>query len=202
MAYYQGDDCPGGHYPDISLSGYMRSGKDSIAKHLQGAFGYRTWGFARALKEEVAVAVGCDATDLEHEPLRTQIRPVLQVWGTEFRRAQDPNYWTKKVANWLNNREDDKHRRPIVFTDTRFLNEIDLLRGRGFVIVKVDMDRADVSVPLRQQGKTQEQIRDLLTHPSEIEWQQAEFDHTIPSKRGFLAPLYIAIDEIVRKETR
>lgn len=83
--------------PDIGLAGYMRSGKDTIADYLIAEHGYTRLGFAHALKEEVARGAGCTVAELNEEPLRSQVRPVLQVWGTEFRRAADPNYWIRQA---------------------------------------------------------------------------------------------------------
>ena len=83
--------------PNIGLCGYMRSGKDTIADYLIEQYGYKRFGMADALKEEVARGVGCPPAELNQEPLRSQVRPVLQVWGTEFRRAQDSSYWVAQA---------------------------------------------------------------------------------------------------------
>ena len=167
MSHYQGDDCPKRHCPDLGLVGWMRSGKDSVADWLIEMYGYRKMGFATALKAEVARGVGCTIEELNEEPLKSQVRQVLQVWGTEFRRGQDPNYWVNKALDWISVpgphgsrlwRRDD----PYVFTDVRFQNEIDMLRDHGFLIVHVDMPLCEVVTYFEEYGKTEEEIADML----------------------------------------
>jgi hypothetical protein len=64
------------------------------------------------------------------------VRRILQWWGTEYRRAQDPDYWTKawerKVSAY------DLQRINILVDDVRFINELTMLRGLGARIVKID----------------------------------------------------------------
>lgn len=216
--------------PNIGLCGYMRSGKDTIADYLIEHHGYTRLSFAGALKEEVARGIGCSPADLNVEPLRSQVRPVLQVWGTEFRRAQDSTYWIAQAEAKIIKHESafvceacgetfsyaTYHDRyvergegpflcrgktqpagPIVFTDTRFHNEIDMLRGRGFVIIKLDMTIEDV---LAAYPDTREETLAHLTHPSEREWQGAGFDVVIPSRRGDIQELYDAIERVLSSE--
>ncbi len=180
--------------PSIGLSGYMRSGKDTIADYLIAKHGYKRFGFAQALKEEVARGIGCTPDDLDEEPLRSQVRPVLQVWGTEFRRAQDPDYWVKQAALKI-----DSAAGPFVFNDVRFQNEIDLLHERGFVVIKVDMSVEDVLVYTEARGEPREVTLARLSHASEREWQEAEFDAVIPSVRGDMQGLYDAIERILEE---
>ena len=185
--------------PDIGLCGYMRSGKDTIADYLIVNCLYTRRGFAHALKEEVARGVGCSVKDLDMEPLRSQIRPVLQVWGTDFRRAQDPDYWVKQAAKQIELwRDDASYRRPMVFNDVRFHNEIDMLREKGFVIVKVDMSVEDVLSYTEAHGEPREVTLARLEHASEKEWQDADFDVVIPSVRGDIQGLYDAIRQVIR----
>lgn len=64
------------------------------------------------------------------------VRRILQWWGTEYRRAQDPDYWTKawdrKVA------ELDLARTLVLVDDVRFGNELDMIRAHGGLVVKVE----------------------------------------------------------------
>ncbi len=181
-------------YPELALCGRMRSGKDSIADYLIEEFGYKKLSFAQALKEEVSKAVGCTVEEMNEEPLRSQIRPVLQVWGTEFRRSQNPDYWVAKLRDKIT---DILEVAPYVVTDVRFLNEISMLRNFGFLVVNVDMDYDDVVDFLMALGKSESVAIDLLSHPSENEWQKAEFDVVVDSVMGDLPNLFSQIKDIV-----
>ena len=182
--------------PNIGLCGYMRSGKDTIADYLIENYEYTRFGFAQALKEEVARGVGCTTEELNEEPLRSQVRPVLQIWGTEFRRGQDPDYWTDQAAHKIN-RHQSRIDRPIVFNDVRFQNEIDMLRDSGFLIIKIDMSVEDVLAYQEAHGEERAVTLARLEHASEREWQAAEFDVVIPSVRGNMQGLYDAINAVV-----
>jgi hypothetical protein len=79
----------------------------------------------------------------EHEDIQdltkmttVTVRRILQWWGTEYRRAQDADYWTKawseKVAR---NDLDTTH---ILVDDIRFMNELEALKAVGGLIVKIE----------------------------------------------------------------
>lgn len=63
-------------------------------------------------------------------------RWVLQHWGTEYRRAQDPDYWTKKTALYIQAflevmSEDGVDHPGLVNTSVRFPNEQKLIHDLG-----------------------------------------------------------------------
>lgn len=57
-------------------------------------------------------------------------RQILQWWGTEYRRAEDPQYWIKAMASRINVRREGGHQR-FVLTDCRFPNELAYVRSAG-----------------------------------------------------------------------
>jgi hypothetical protein len=61
-------------------------------------------------------------------------RFLLQWWGTEYRRAQDPDYWVKRLAEQISW---DKPEVALI-TDMRFQNEARWVISRGGITVKVD----------------------------------------------------------------
>jgi len=76
--------------------------------------------------------------EIQDRPGQTAVtvRRILQWWGTEYRRAQDPDYWTKawgrKVEHF------DLERYHVLIDDVRFLNELNVIKEHGGLIVKIE----------------------------------------------------------------
>jgi hypothetical protein len=70
-------------------------------------------------------------------------RTLLQWWGTDYRRAQDPNYWVTQLTDTLKREQPDV----ALITDVRFPNEVDAIHALGGYAVKVTRTTApDVKV--------------------------------------------------------
>lgn len=136
----------------IALCGAAGAGKDTVADMLPA----RKLAFADALYREVAEAWGveqhvlrCRETketpldslemqrcadgdfcfgpryrELWHSPRSP--RQILQWWGTEYRRGQNPNYWIDRMVETL-----AAEAGSVVITDVRFPNEAALVRQLG-----------------------------------------------------------------------
>lgn len=63
------------------------------------------------------------------------IRRILQWWGTEYRRAQDPDYWTKAWERKL--RDFDLEKTHLLVDDVRFVNELEVIRNNGGRFVRI-----------------------------------------------------------------
>jgi len=76
--------------------------------------------------------------DIQDRPGQTalSVRRILQWWGTEYRRAQDPDYWTKAWERKV--RHFDLRQTHILVDDVRFMNELVTLKGLGGLIVKIE----------------------------------------------------------------
>jgi len=91
-------------------------------------------------------------------------REILQKWGTEYRREQCSSYWVDQAENLINKHENSN----IVFTDVRFKEEADLIRGVGGIIVRVD--RAGINA--------------VNDHPSEQYAKHGSVDYVIYNNGG------------------
>lgn len=70
----------------------------------------------------------CRVRDLDPDATIFSPRWVLQRWGTEYRRAQDPDYWLKQANLWVKvwldvTASDGKYHAGLVNTSVRFPNE-------------------------------------------------------------------------------
>lgn len=120
----------------IGLSGRAGAGKSYVAWSLLRMLNY--WAirgsFAAELRWEIEAALGLDqsASVLWAKPTSPEVRRLLQWWGTDFRRAEDPDYWVKKAMARY-----EKAPLPVVFDDVRFPNEADAIRANGGLLVRV-----------------------------------------------------------------
>lgn len=140
----------------IGLCGYMGVGKDAAAA-LLSMIGYLRMSFADQIRIEVLESVTSglfpiqaignevvaadiralvgsgDTVAIYAKPTSESMRRILQWWGTDFRRKQDPEYWTEQTMG----RFDASDYRPVVISDVRFPNEAAAIRKRGGVIWRI-----------------------------------------------------------------
>jgi hypothetical protein len=132
--------------PSLILIGSNKfgAGKDTVGGHLVKRYGYRRYSFGDFLKNESGQALtdpdfrdkvwdlmpetcrdallACLALgqlDPFAKPTTPEMRVLLQQYGTEFRRAQNENYWVELLNDAI---EADKPERAVI-TDSRFPNE-------------------------------------------------------------------------------
>lgn len=112
-------------------------------------------------------------------------RELLQWWGTDIVRVQDPNFWVDSVIRLA--KVIDKHVDYLIIDDCRFLNEIETWRTVKYVALDEatdalasrqrfsDIITIRVERPGHENALTPEQRR----HPSETELDNYIFDMTI-----------------------
>lgn len=126
----------------VGISGKMGAGKDHLFRTLQQYL--PVWvmltriSFADTLRREIEETLGLDPGKglLWTKPYPEEVRRLLQWWGTDLRRAADPDYWVKK-GRFQALRTAALFRTP-VFTDVRFPNEANMIAEHGGVIVRVE----------------------------------------------------------------
>lgn len=111
-------------------------------------------------------------------------RQILQLWGTEYRRAQNPDYWTQRLSARVQQLQAAGEIR-IVVTDLRFANEAAEIVHLGGTIWRVDRQLE----------------RDLEgQHASALQWRdlpyQARIDNQrdIPTLRSNVLWQWLALD--------
>jgi hypothetical protein len=200
----------------ISLSGVMGSGKTTFAKALEEEFGTQTVSWSQPIKIEYFDALRAGALppmlkpiaglnppklELDDDKLawvnahKDLLRPHLQIYATEFRRAQDPGYWITAGIKRI-----DQLRAAganIVVDDTRFPDELTVLRDRGFATVKLTIrpDLQEARLILRD-GSFNPRLRE---HVSESALNRETFRFNLSNNRSERALREYAVDLALRQ---
>lgn len=133
----------------IGLCGAAGAGKDSVAKMLQAAYGYRADSFAAPIYAALAAMFGVSVQALQDRELKEAPWPallghtprhLLQTLGTEYGRDMiDRDIWLL-----LADQRRKATGRPTVISDVRFENEAAFIRKSGGLLIHVKRDTDQV----------------------------------------------------------
>jgi hypothetical protein len=125
----------------VGFTGYARSGKDTAAKGL----GWPRLAFADAVKSlllqiDPYVACGTRLSTVvqmcgwEQAKANVEVRRLLQQLGGGARERLSGDVWIKKIEPLLADGSD------IVITDVRYLNEGEMIRDYGGMVLRIERD--------------------------------------------------------------
>lgn len=136
----------------VGITGYARSGKDTLAKSLRLRHGFHRIAFADKLKElalgtdpiiywdkhyEFPVSLSSLVASLGWDRAKEypEVRQYLQRLGDHCRNTFGDDVWIRATLATLHSLQDAGHH--IVYTDVRYPNEADFIRSKGGLIIKV-----------------------------------------------------------------
>tara|TARA_B100001248_G_scaffold184174_1_gene140346 strand:+ start:7380 stop:8021 length:642 start_codon:yes stop_codon:yes gene_type:complete len=183
----------------IGIVGLIGSGKDTVAQRLVAQHGFKRDSFAKSLKDATANIFNWDRELLEgntdvsrewreqpdafwSEKFGKPVTPrwVLQYFGTEVMRGNMHD------AIWIDSLISRYKGEKTVVSDTRFVNEIKVIKAHGGKIVCVK--RGDLP--------TQKEMQEKNAHKSEWDWLDSKFDYIIDND-GTKEELYKKVDDLI-----
>lgn len=132
----------------IGLCGQAGAGKDFVYRKIERwltALGETSLRVSLAdnvrLEVEGYLNEGRYLPKLWEKPYSTEVRRLLQWWGTDFRRAEDEDHWVNITAGEIEDIERENETDVVVVTDIRFGNEADMIRSFGGLLLQVTASR-------------------------------------------------------------
>lgn len=206
----------------LGVTGFIGSGKDTIADYLCTFHGFKRISFAGSLKDAVASVFNWDRDMLEGTTTSSRAwrdtvdnwwaerldmpnltpRWVLQNWGTEVcRNGFHSDIWVASVEKKLQNTKDN-----IVITDCRFLNEINAIKKAGGITCRVERgprpvwyeDASNLNKGPRQIGWAiaKDRLKQANVHASEYSSVGLDYDFYIDNN-GSIDELHRKVDSII-----
>lgn len=131
----------------VGLTGYAGAGKDYVCQWLRehSSKAVHRVAFADGVRMEIQETLlpspEGSLPALWDKPYPETIRRLLQWWGTDLRRAQDPDYWVAHGMARASELDDYLTSESlIVFTDVRFENEAAAIKDAGGIVFQVMAD--------------------------------------------------------------
>lgn len=151
----------------ITISGYARHGKDTVAKFLQEQL--ESNGDRVLITHYADLLKYICKTFFRWNGKKDEVgRTLLQHVGTDVVRKKEPNFWVDFVADILCNFGDCWDF--VIISDARFPNEIERLKERNLDVVHLRVVRTDFESPLTAEQQA---------HPSETALDNIEPDYRI-----------------------
>lgn len=207
----------------IGISGFIGSGKDTVADYLVNFHSFRRESFAGTLKDAVAYIFGWDRQLLEGRTKESREwrervdvwwaerldmphltpRWILQHFGTDVcRMSFHDDIWIASLENKLRKTTDS-----VVISDVRFPNEIKAIRNQGGKIIRVTRGGnphwykiAEIVNRGPEFNLSWQLYKNLLdaynVHPSEYSWVGTEFD-VVLENHNTIDELYNNIKSLV-----
>lgn len=204
----------------IGLTGYINSGKGTVASYLNTKYSFKQDSFAASLKDACSVMFNWPRNLLEGDTIESrQWREQPDIWWST--RLNIPNFTPRLALQlvgtnslrdhfhqdiWflsLANRVTQQPQTNFVISDVRFANEIKFIKENNGIIINIRRGKVPdwyhIAV-LANAGDT-ESYNTMTTvyssvHPSEWSWAGADFDYYLDNNQD-LASLYTGIDNIV-----
>jgi hypothetical protein len=181
----------------IGFTGYAGAGKDYVADLISNALFFVDSGRIETTKVPWAAGVrrdiekhingDRDLPSLWEKPTPPAVRRLLQWWGTEFRRGQDPDFWVK----WGIESAADTLTPVTLFTDTRFENEVDAITDAGGLILNI---RANEEARIDRIGVTPSHASEALANSLPA--------HLVIHNDGYHPPRIAMAVDLIRRKVR
>lgn len=176
----------------IGLGFKARAGKDTVAAHLVNNYSFVQESFAYPLKEYIGRQI-CGFNDKQLYGAWKETpdpewgmtpRQMLQLIGTDaLRKVVHDDFWIIPMKRKL--KEHIRKEQHVVISDVRFVNEINMIRSLGGVVVKVDRENPDKISNEK--------------HSSELELENYDAWDFVINNNGTLEELYQNTDAIYTK---
>lgn len=169
----------------LGITGLKQSGKDTVLECVRELLPGKLIvqrNFADALKLEVAVACGVTVDFINEN--KELFRPILQWWGTEFRRKLfGDDYWIKKWMVAISQIVVDPYL--LVCTDVRFLNEAAKVRELSGLLWRVENNKYNTDTHPSETEQSRIRADDFVHNTSTLE-QLKQNTKTLLIKHGLL----------------